>query len=321
MNEETIKHIAIRTIKTQASAISELEHFIDDSFQKAVQLILKAKGRLVISGIGKSAIIAQKITATLNSTGTPALFMHAADAIHGDLGMIQKEDLVMVISKSGDSPEIKVLMPLLKNFGNLIIGMGGNLQSFLANNSDVFINTTVQQEACPNNLAPTSSTTAQMVMGDALAVCLMEIKGFGTDDFARFHPGGALGKKLYLRVSDLLSKNSIPSVSPEDAIKDVIVEITKNRLGAAAVINPSKEIFGVITDGDLRRMLEKNSDITNLTAKDIMTLSPKKISGDALAAEALELMRNFNVNQLLVVQDNSYVGIVHIQDIIREGII
>lgn len=321
MNEETIKNIALRTLQIQASSISDLQGFIDHSFLKAIHIISTSNGRLVITGIGKSAIIAQKITATLNSTGTPALFMHAADAIHGDLGMIQKEDVVMVISKSGDSPEIKVLMPLLKGFGNIIIGLGGNLQSFLANNSDVFINTTVQQEACPNNLAPTSSTTAQMVMGDALAVCLMEMKGFGTHDFAKFHPGGALGKKLYLRVSDLLSTTSLPSVSPDDTIKEVIVEITKNRLGAAAVINVSKDILGIITDGDLRRMLEHNTAISNLTAKDIMAVSPKKISGDALAAEALELMRNYNVNQLLVAHDNSYAGIIHIQDIIREGII
>ncbi len=321
MNEESIKHIALNSIKIQASGIRGLYDFIDDSFVKAVKAIAASSGRFVISGIGKSAIIAQKIAATLNSTGTPSLFMHAADAIHGDLGMIQRDDIVMVISKSGDSPEIKVLVPLLKGFGNMLIGMGGNIQSFLANNSDVFINTTIQQEACPNNLAPTSSTTAQMVMGDALAICLMEIKGFKSEDFARFHPGGTLGKKLYLRVSDLLSKNNLPAVFPEATVKELIIEITKNRLGAAAVINSSKDIIGIITDGDLRRMLEKNDNTSSLLAKDIMSTSPKNISSEALAAEAFELMRKNNINQLLVTENNKYAGIIHIQDIIREGII
>ncbi len=321
MNEDTIKNIALGTLKIQVSAISGLYDFIDDSFAKAVKAIAASSGRIVLSGIGKSAIIAQKMAATLNSTGTPSLFMHAADAIHGDLGMIQKEDVVLVISKSGDSPEIKVLVPLLKGFGNTLIGMGGNVHSFLANNCDVFINTTIEQEACPNNLAPTSSTTAQMVMGDALAVCLMEMKGFKSEDFARFHPGGTLGKKLYLRVSDVISKNMLPSVTTESTVKELIFEITKNRLGAVAVVNASNEILGIITDGDLRRMLEKNEHFSSLRAKDIMSHSPKNISSESLAAEAFELMRNHNINQLLVIEENKYAGIIHIQDIIREGII
>jgi len=321
MNKETIKHIAIRTINLQSTSIGELQHFIDDSFAKAVEQIAYNKGRLVVTGIGKSAIIAQKIVATLNSTGTPSLFMHAADAIHGDLGMMQKEDIVLVISKSGDSPEIKVLLPLIKGFGNTIVGMGGNTNSYLFKNCNIYINTTVQQEACPNNLAPTTSTTAQMVMGDALAVCLMEIKGFNNEDFAKFHPGGSLGKKLYLRIADLLIQHIKPSVFANASLKEVILEITKNRQGAVAVVDNSNAILGIITDGDLRRMLEKNTNITSLTSKDIMTASPKSISSDSLAAEAFDIMRTNNINQLLVTENNEFVGIIHIQDIIREGII
>ncbi len=321
MNKETIKHIAIRTINLQSTSISDLQHFIDDSFAKAVEQIAYNKGRLVVTGIGKSAIIAQKIVATLNSTGTPSLFMHAADAIHGDLGMMQKEDIVMVISKSGDSPEIKVLLPLIKGFGNTIVGMGGNTNSYLFKNCNIYINTTVQQEACPNNLAPTTSTTAQMVMGDALAVCLMEIKGFNNEDFAKFHPGGSLGKKLYLRIADLLIHHIKPSVFENASLKEVILEITKNRQGAVAVVDNLNSILGIITDGDLRRMLEKNTNISSLTSKDIMTASPKSISSDSLAAEAFDIMRMNNINQLLVTENNKFVGIIHIQDIIREGII
>ncbi len=321
MKSEIIIPVALRTIELQAASVSGLAAFIDADFVKAVEQIAYSKGRLVVSGIGKSAIIAQKIVATLNSTGTPAVFMHAADAIHGDLGMVQQEDKVLVISKSGDSPEIKVLVPLLRSFGNTLIGMVGNIHSYLATNCDIMLNTTVLQEACPNNLAPTTSTTAQMVMGDALAVCLMELKGFNSGDFAKYHPGGTLGKKLYLRVSDLVVPNLQPMVSPDAAIKDVIVEITKKRLGAAAVVNENKEIVGVITDGDLRRMLEKNDSVAVLKAKDIMTTSPRQITSEALAVEALELMKNNNINQLLVSENGRYVGIVHIQDLIREGII
>ena len=321
MKSEIIIPVALRTIRLEAASISGLEVFINNDFEKAVEKIAYGKGRLIVSGIGKSAIIAQKIVATLNSTGTASIFMHAADAIHGDLGMILPEDIVLLISKSGDSPEIKVLVPLLKNFGNTLIGMAGNIQSYLATHCDILLNTTVAQEACPNNLAPTSSTTAQMVMGDALAVCLMEMKGFNSKDFAKFHPGGTLGKKLYLRVSELIIHNQKPMVKPSSPVKEVIVEITKNRLGAAAVINDENRLMGIITDGDLRRMLEKNDSISVLTAKDIMSASPKTIHSNALAAEALDIMRNDNISQLLVLEEGLYAGIVHLHDLIREGII
>lgn len=321
MKSEIIIPVALRTIQLEASSISGLEAFINSDFKKAVEQIAYGKGRLVVSGIGKSAIIAQKIVATLNSTGTASIFMHAADAIHGDLGMIQAEDIVLLISKSGDSPEIKVLIPLLKNFGNTLIGMAGNTQSYLAKNCDILLNTTVAQEACPNNLAPTTSTTAQMVMGDALAVCLMELKGFNSEDFAKFHPGGTLGKKLYLRVSELIIHNPRPAIKPTSSLKEVIVEITKNRLGAAAVVNEENKIIGVITDGDIRRMLENNDSINLLTAKDIMGTSPKTIASNALAVEALDVMRNNNISQLLVLENDHYAGIVHLHDLIREGII
>jgi arabinose-5-phosphate isomerase len=321
MKSGIIIPVALQTIELQASSISNLKSFVNEDFVKAVEQIAYSKGRLVVSGIGKSAIIAQKIVATLNSTGTPSIFMHAADAIHGDLGMVQQDDIVMVISKSGDSPEIKVLVPLLKSFGNTLIGMAGNIQSYLANNCDILLNTTVLQEACPNNLAPTTSTTAQMVMGDALAVCLMEMKGFNSEDFARFHPGGTLGKKLYLRVGDLVNRQQQPAVTPETSLREVIVEITRNRLGAAAVLDEQNAIIGVITDGDLRRMLERNDHVASVKAKDIMGSNPRQIAADALAAEAFEMMRHNNINQLLVTEAGKYIGIVHIQDLIREGII
>ncbi|MEP7163120.1 MAG: KpsF/GutQ family sugar-phosphate isomerase [Ferruginibacter sp.] len=321
MNSDIIIPVALRTIQLQAASINGLEVFINSDFEKAVEQIAYCKGRLVVSGIGKSAIIAQKIVATLNSTGTASIFMHAADAIHGDLGMIQKEDIILLISKSGDSPEIKVLLPLIKNFGNILIGMVGNIHSYLAKHCDILLNTTVEKEACPNNLAPTTSTTAQMVMGDALAVCLMEMKGFNSDDFAKFHPGGTLGKKLYLRVSDLIIHNQKPAVKPTAPIKEIIVEITRNRLGATAVIDDSNKVVGIITDGDLRRMLENNDVVNTLVAKDIMSSSPKSINSDALAAEAFEIMRDKNISQLLVLENDQYAGIVHLHDLIREGII
>lgn len=321
MDKNLIISGAQRVIKIQASSVADLGVFINEDFAHAVSSVAAAKGRLVLSGIGKSAIVAQKIAATLNSTGTPSIFMHAADAIHGDLGMIQKEDVVMVISKSGDSPEIKVLIPLIKGFGNLLIGMAGNVESYLAQQCDILINTTVLQEACPNNLAPTSSTTAQMVMGDALAVCLMELRGFNSSDFARFHPGGSLGKKLYIRVSDILSKKNAPAVSGNMEVREVIIQITQNRLGAVAVLDEKGEIGGIITDGDIRRMLEKHDSFISLKAADIMGRSPKLIEADALAAEALQLMRQYNINHLLVTENGVYSGIVHIQDLIREGII
>lgn len=313
--------LAKQTISQEAESVAGLIPFIDESFKKIITLISDCKGRLVVSGIGKSAIIAQKIVATLNSTGTPSLFMHAADAIHGDMGMIQQDDVVMIISKSGDSPEIKVLVPMVKNFGNMIVGMVGNTNSYLAKHSDHILNTTVTKEACPNNLAPTSSTTAQMVMGDAVAVCLMQAKGFNADDFAKFHPGGTLGKKLYLKVYDLASHNEKPQVLETGTLKDVIVEITKKCLGVTAVLNEKGDIKGVITDGDLRRMLEKSISLDNVIAKDIMSVNPRTISQSELAVDALDLMRKNNISQLLVVDETKYAGIIHLHDLVREGII
>lgn len=317
-----IKSVALRTIGLEAEAIASLQTMVNDDFEKAVRAIYNMKGRLVISGIGKSALIAQKLVATLNSTGTPAVFLHAADAIHGDLGMVQQDDVVMIISKSGESPEIKVLVPLVRNFGNIMIGMVGNISSFLARQSNIILNTTVSQEACPNNLAPTSSTTAQLVMGDAIAVTLMELKGFTSEDFARFHPGGTLGKKLYLRVSDLYVNNEKPQVSANASLKEVIVEISKKRLGTTAVIDENNRLLGIITDGDLRRMLEKNIPLDSVTAKEIMTLNPKTITADALAVEALDRLRKFDISQLVVVTgEMEYNGFVHLHDLIREGLI
>lgn len=321
MQKSSLQEIAKNTLTLEANAILELRSFINDEFEKVVKLLLNVKGRLVISGIGKSAIIGQKIVATLNSTGTPSIFMHAADAIHGDLGMIREEDVVMIISKSGESPEIRVLVTLIQNLGNPLIAMVGKLPSALADGASYILNTTVSQEACPNNLAPTSSTTAQMAMGDALAVCLMEAKGFTSADFAKFHPGGALGKKLYLRVNDLSRLNEQPAVQESSSLKEVIVEITKKRLGLTAVLNEKNELSGVITDGDLRRMLEKGVDLEKTNAKDIMSTSPKTVAQDALAVHALDIMRKHNITQLLVAEEKNYVGVIHLHDLIREGLI
>jgi arabinose-5-phosphate isomerase len=316
-----IKSAGLRTIRLEAAAIQGLEQMVNDNFENAVKTIAACAGRLVVSGIGKSAIIAQKIVATLNSTGTPSLFLHAADAIHGDLGMIQQNDVVMIISKSGESPEVKMLVTLIRNFGNTLIGMVGNSRSMLAKHADIILDTTVEQEACPNNLAPTTSTTAQLVMGDALAVVLMELKGFGSEDFAKFHPGGMLGKKLYLRVADLYIQNEKPSVNPDETLRNVIVEISKKRLGATAVVDNNQRLLGVITDGDLRRMLEKNEPFDKLNAKDIMSANPKTISPDALAVDALDNMRKNDITQLIVASDGVYQGIIHLHDLVREGLI
>lgn len=316
-----IINIAKKTIDLEARSVKGLLNLLDDDFEKAITIVNNCKGRLVVSGIGKSAIVAQKIVATFNSTGTPSVFLHAADAIHGDIGMVQKEDVVMIISKSGDSPEIKILVPLIKNFKNTVIAMCGNMQSYLAKCADAVLNTTVAEEACPNNLAPTSSTTVQMVMGDAIAICLMEINGFGSEDFAKFHPGGTLGKKLYLRVSDLIINNEKPSVQEESFLKEVIIEITKKRLGATVILNKKEKISGIVTDGDLRRMLEKNLSVTNVKAKDIMTRYPKMIEANELAVDALDIMRKKNITQLIVTENGKYVGIVHLHDLVREGLI
>jgi arabinose-5-phosphate isomerase len=321
MEKINITAIGRRTVNLEASAIMAMEAFIDESFEKVVYLLEGMKGRLVVSGIGKSAIIGQKMVATFNSTGTPAIFMHAADAIHGDLGMVQEGDVVMIISKSGESPEIKVLVPLIKNLGNPLVSMVGNLASYLAMQGDLILNTTVPQEACPNNLAPTTSTTAQLVMGDALAVCLMEQKGFTSEDFAKFHPGGALGKKLYLRVADLYPLNEKPFVLEGSKLKDLIVEITQKRLGITAVVDVEDRLLGVVTDGDLRRMLEKGGDIEKMKAIEIMSSNPKTIEASSLAVNALDQMRKNNITQLLVVDNDKYVGVIHLHDLIKEGLI
>src|SRR6478609_2035656 len=290
-SKEKVLQQALETIEMETQSVAQLKEYLNDDFVRAVEIIHGAKGRVVITGIGKSAVIAQKIVATFNSTGTPALFMHAADAIHGDIGMVQKEDVVIIISKSGESPEIKVLVPLIKSFGNTLIGMCGNENSLLAKEANFFLNTTVQKEACPNNLAPTTSTTAQMVMGDALAVCLMELNEFTGRDFARYHPGGNLGKKLYLKVDDIYKINAKPKVMADASLKDVIIEISKGRLGATAVTDNNNKLKGIITDGDVRRMLEKISDVSKIKAEDIITLNPKTIQPHLLAIEAFETLK------------------------------
>ncbi len=318
---EDIKKTARQVITDEAMAVSLLAGYIDDEFARAVNLILNSSGRLVVTGIGKSAIIGAKIVATLNSTGTPSIFMHAADAIHGDLGIIQEDDIVLCISKSGSSPEIKLLVPLIGNLGNKIIAMVANRESFLAQKADLSIITPVEKEACPNNLAPTSSTTVQLVTGDALAVCLLECRGFSEKDYARFHPGGALGKKLYMRVSDFFLENKLPRVSINDSISRSIVEISSKRLGATAVIDERGNLAGIITDGDLRRMLEKNRDINSLKAGDIMTKNPKTIDYSSLAIEAFDRMKKNNITQLLILRDGVYAGIIHLHDILKEGVV
>jgi len=317
-----IRKTAIETIRQEAESVAALINYVDDSFEEAVKLLHSSKGRVVITGIGKSAIVGEKIVATFNSTGTPALFMHAADAIHGDLGMIQKEDVVIIISKSGDSSEIKVLTPLIKNFGNKIIAIAGNMQSYIVQHANIVINSTVNKEACSNNLAPTSSTTAQMVIGDALAVCLMQLNGFTGKDFAKYHPGGNLGKRLYLKVDDLYKQNSKPKVLPGAPMKEVIVEISHSRLGVTAVLDEQSKVKGIITDGDVRRMLEKTDNISGIKAEDILTLHPKTIQPGVLAIEALEVLKQNDISQLIVTdEDQTYLGVLHLHDLIKEGII
>ena len=312
---------ALQTIQLEAKSIADLAGFLDPSFPDAIELLNNCKGRLVFSGIGKSALIAQKIVATLNSTGTPSLFMHAADAIHGDLGVVQKDDIVLILSKSGESPEIKALVPYIKNFGSKLIAVVGNTASYLANEADFILNTTVSSEACPNNLAPTSSTTAQLVMGDIIAVCLMQLKGFTSADFGKYHPGGNLGKRLFLKVADVTSQDCKPAVSPSTKLKDVIVEITKNRMGTAVVLNNEHQIVGIITDGDLRRMLEKTVQIETVTAADIMSSTPQVIDHQTLAVEAIDKMKQNEISQLVVTKEGNYYGILHIHELIKEGLI
>ncbi len=317
---EEIRQIAVRTIQAEYEAVKGLQSTVNDDFALVVESILNSKGRVVITGIGKSALIAGKIVSTLNSTGTPAIFMHAADAIHGDLGMILEEDLVVCLSKSGETPEIKVLVPLLKHLGNKLVALVGNPDSYLAKAADFVLDTTVPKEACPYNLAPTSSSTAQLVMGDALAVALLECRGFTSGDFARLHPGGALGKKMYLRVSDLAINNEVPMVEPDADLRNVIMEISARRLGATAVISEGK-LLGIITDGDLRRMLEKNDRLNGIKARDIMTINPKTIQSASLVVEALALMRKHNITQLPVLDNERYSGVIHLHDILKEGIL
>ena len=320
MLQKNILSVAKETISNEARAIEELIPLIDEEFAQAVEHIYKSTGRVVITGIGKSAIIATKIVATLNSTGTPAIFMHAADAIHGDLGTIQEDDTVICISKSGNTPEIKVLVPFIKNFKNTLIAITANKDSFLGKQSDYVLNAYIEKEACPNNLAPTTSTTAQLVIGDALAVSLLHIRGFSSKDFAKYHPGGALGKKLYLRVSDITKENAKPSVSPETQITEVIVEISEKMLGMTAVIENEK-IIGIITDGDLRRMITANKEFTHLVAKDIMSKNPKVIKNKAMAVDAMEMMEENGISQLLAEEHGEYAGVVHLHNLIKEGII
>jgi len=319
-NLETIKNTALDTIEKEINAIKGLRNSVNDDFVRCAEHIFGSKGRVIITGIGKSAIIGNKIVSTLNSTGTPSIFMHAADAIHGDLGIIMEEDTIMCISKSGETPEIKVLVPLLRNRKNILIAMVGNVNSYLARQADYVIDTTVEAEACPNNLAPTSSTTAQLVMGDALAVCLLKMRGFTEKDFARFHPGGSLGKRLYMKVSDIYIRNEAPKVDIEADLRTVIVEISSKRLGASIVTENGK-LAGIITDGDLRRLLMKTTRLDNVRARDIMSHNPKVIDAGSLVVHALDIMRQNNITQLAVMDNNEYVGVIHLHDIIKEGII
>ena len=317
-----IKSVGLRTIQLEAAAIQGLQQMVNDDFERAAKTIAACSGRLVVSGIGKSAIIAQKIVATFNSTGTPSIFLHAADAIHGDLGMIQQNDTVLIISKSGESPEIKVLVPLIRNFGNTLIGMVGNLKSFLAKQSNIVLNTTVNQEACPNNLAPTTSTTAALALGDALAICLLESRNFNSEDFATLHPGGSLGKQLYLKVADIYTNNAAPAVAEEASLKEIIIEISSKRLGATAVLDAqSQSLTGIITDGDLRRMLNKYDSLQEIKARDIMTKAPLTIEAEEYAAAALALMQQKNITQLIVTRSGSFAGFVHVHDLLKEGLI
>jgi arabinose-5-phosphate isomerase len=312
--------IAKATLEIEAQSITTLIQYVNQDFTQAVTEIFKSKGRVIITGVGKSAIIAQKITATFNSTGTPAVFMHAADAVHGDLGIIQQSDIIICISKSGNTPEVKVLIPLLKNSGNKLIAMVGNVDSYLAKEADFIVNCTVEKEACPNNLAPTSSTTAQLAMGDALAVCLLECRDFKSEDFAKFHPGGALGKRLYLKAGDLATQNQKPQVKKTDTVRNVLIEISSKRIGAAAVIE-NNTIIGIITDGDIRRMMEKYENINELKASDIMSHQPKTIDADELAVNAINIMQKKNISQIIVTKQNHFFGFIHLHDLLKEGII
>lgn len=318
---KNIKSSAKKVLETEANAILKITDYINDDFEACVKAILTSKGRMVVTGVGKSAIIAQKIVATLNSTGTPALFMHAADAIHGDLGMVQKNDFVICISKSGNTPEIKVLVPLVKRLGSKLIALVSNTQSYLAEQADFILNATIEAEACPNNLAPTTSTTVHLALGDALAVCLLEARGFGPEDFGKYHPGGALGKQLYLTVEDAVQRDLAPVVGKDASLSEVIMEISSKRLGATAVMDHNGRLVGVITDGDLRRMLQRTPDLLTVTAADIMSSNPQTISKDEFAIRALNQMKEYNITQLIAMDGEKVIGFVHIHDLMKEGII
>jgi len=318
---KNIKQIAKAVLINEAKAVENLTNYIDNDFEACVREIIQSRGRVVLTGIGKSAIIANKIVATMNSTGTPALFMHAADAIHGDLGMIQTQDIVICLSKSGNTPEIKVLVPLLKRRGSKLVALVSNKNSYLAQHADFVLNATIGEEACPNNLAPTTSTTAHLAMGDALAVCLLELRNFSSEDFAQYHPGGALGKQLYLKVEDVISNNQLPKVKPDALLRDVIIEISSKRLGATAVVDDASNLLGIITDGDLRRMLQKESNIANIKAADIMTRTPKTIDKTEFAVKALQMMQESSISQLVVVHGLQVAGFIHLHDLLKEGIV
>lgn len=316
-----LKQLAVSVIDQEAKAVEKLKPFVDDEFVGILNLIYSSKGRLVITGIGKSAIIGSKIVATLNSTGTPSIFMHAADAIHGDLGIVQPDDVVLCISKSGNTPEIKVLVPLIRRMGNKLVAMVSNVDSYLAQHSDYVIRATVDAEACPNNLAPTSSTTTQLVMGDALAVCLLKMRGFSPEDFAKYHPGGSLGKRLYLTVDDVFDKNLRPWVNPDETIQNTIINISQNRLGATVVLDAEEKLMGIITDGDVRRMVEKGSPLGDLRAKDIMSRNPKVVEKGELAVNAFSIMEKNKITSVIVLDEGKYAGLIHIHDVLREGIV
>ncbi len=318
---KNIRQIAKDVLQNEAKAVENLTNFIDNDFEACVREIFNCKGRIVVTGIGKSAIIANKIVATLNSTGTPSLFLHAADAIHGDVGMIQKEDIVICLSKSGNTPEIKVLVPVLKRRGSKLVALVSNTNSYLAQQADYILNATIAEEACPHNLAPTTSTTAHLAMGDALAVCLLELRNFSSADFAQFHPGGALGKQLYLKVDDIYTQHQLPTVAPDTLLKDVIIEISSKRLGATAVVDPDQNLLGIITDGDLRRMLQLEKSITSVRAAEIMSKNPKRIDRDESATSALQLMQQNNISQLVVMDGQKVVGFIHLHDLLKEGIV
>lgn len=316
-----LKDLAVSVIDKEARAVEKLKPYVDEQFIQVLHLIYGSKGRLVITGIGKSAIIGNKIVATLNSTGTPSIFMHAADAIHGDLGIVQPDDVVMCISKSGNTPEIKVLVPLIRRMGNKLVAMVSNADSYLAQHSDYIIRATVDAEACPNNLAPTSSTTTQLVMGDAIAVCLLKMRGFSPEDFAKYHPGGSLGKRLYLRVDDVFDKEVRPYVTPDESIQNTIINISQNRLGATVVLDEEDVLMGIITDGDVRRMVEKGQPLDTLRAKDIMSRNPKVIERRELAVNAFSIMEKNKITSVVVLDEGKYVGLIHIHDVLREGIV